>query len=126
MARILAIDDSETFRIEIREILAQHEVIEAVDGIDALNKLQANRQIDLIICDVNMPNMDGITFCQKKFENKTFADIPIVMITTESNLELKKTAKSLGVCAWVFKPIDPTSLLNGVKALLEKINNKAS
>lgn len=118
MARIMAIDDSEAFRIEIKDILSHHEVVEAVDGLDALSLLEKDPHFDLIICDVNMPNMDGIEFSKAKFEKKLIAEIPIIMITTESNLELKKTAKKFGVRAWVLKPIDPQSLQQGVAALL--------
>jgi two-component system chemotaxis response regulator CheY len=97
MATILAIDDSEVFRIQIRDLLQGHQVIEAVDGLDGLAKLAANRHVELIICDVNMPNMDGMTFCRKKSENPEFAKVPVVMITTESHPDLKKTAKQYGV-----------------------------
>lgn len=95
MARILAIDDAEVFRRQIKEILAEYEVLEAVDGMDGLDKLQSSGHFDLIICDLNMPNMDGIAFCQKKYENKAFSQIPIIMITTESNVEIKKWQRVL-------------------------------
>jgi two-component system chemotaxis response regulator CheY len=119
MVKILAVDDSESFRIEIREILSRYEIIEAVDGVDALAKLASNPGISLIICDVNMPNMDGVTFCRKKSENRAYDKIPIIMITTESNAEIKKEVKNYGVKAWVLKPIDAQSLSNGVHFLLQ-------
>jgi two-component system chemotaxis response regulator CheY len=90
-------------------------VVEAKDGVDGLEKLNQNSDTRLIICDVNMPNMDGITMCSKIHEGGKFPNLPIFMLTTEASPELKQNAKKFGVRAWIVKPFVPEKLVEAAK-----------
>ena len=96
MARkILIVDDSDTLRIQLKKALeeAGHIVVEGKDGRDGLIKAQENIDTQLIICDYNMPEMDGITMCRKIREITALKSIPIFMLTTETSPELKTLGK---------------------------------
>ena len=116
MAKILIVDDSETLRIQLRKILESnsHEVVEGCDGMKGLEALESNDGIDLILCDVNMPEMDGLTMVEKVHENDKFNQIPIFMLTTESSPEMKMRGKAAGVRAWVTKPFVEKKLMAAV------------
>lgn len=123
MSIILIIDDSETLRIQLREVLQseKHTTLEAGNGIEALDLLtEKSKEIDLIFVDQNMPRMDGITFCQNFKDNFGHLNIPVVMLTTETNADLKKRSKELGVKGWIMKPFVKDSLILGVEYLLKK------
>ncbi len=117
MASILIVDDSMTFREELKATLAGagFDVVEAVDGEDGLTQAEAHK-VDLIISDFNMPNMDGLTMCAhlRDREVKT----PIFMLTTQVNPELKARASQLGVKAWIVKPPNVAALLKGIGKML--------
>jgi two-component system chemotaxis response regulator CheY len=93
------------------------EVIEACDGRDALKKL-TGQKIHLVISDVNMPNMDGITFVTEMKKLAPYKFVPVVMLTTEGSDEKKKAGQAAGAKAWVVKPFQPAQLLAGVRKLL--------
>lgn len=120
MAKIVIIDDSESLRVQLKKILvtAGHSVVEGHDGKHGLDVLKANSDAKLIICDVNMPNMDGITMCNKVKEDALLSKIPIFMLTTESSDDLKEKGKKVGVKAWVSKPFDDSKLLGAVAKIL--------
>lgn len=120
MANIQIIDDSETLRTQLRQTLEQggHQVQEAYDGLNALEVLQANPSVSLIICDLNMPRMDGLSFCRKVKETPEYSNIPIFILTTEVNPELKTQAKALGVRGWIIKPFTADKLLSAVTQVL--------
>lgn len=105
---VLIVDDSASLRQVVSIALkgAGYDVVEGCDGKDALNKLDG-RKIHLIISDVNMPNMDGITFVKevKKLPNYKFT--PIIMLTTESQEAKKREGQAAGAKAWVVKPFKP-------------------
>ncbi len=115
---ILIVDDSASIRQVVNIALtgAGYVVIEACDGNDALSKLDG-RKIHLIVSDVNMPNMDGITLVQevKKLANYKFT--PIIMLTTESQETMKEKGKAAGARAWVVKPFKPQQMLAAVEKL---------
>ena len=94
MASILAVDDSVSMRQMVAFTLkgAGHQVIEAVDGVDALNKAKTSK-FDLVISDINMPNMDGITLIKELRSLQPFKFTPILMLTTESTAEKKQEGK---------------------------------
>ena len=96
---------------------AGHEVIEACDGKDALTKL-AGQRIHLVISDVNMPNMDGISFVREMKQNAAYRFVPVIMLTTEGSEEKKKAGQEAGAKAWVVKPFQPQQLLAAVAKLL--------
>lgn len=121
MNNILIVDDSATLRGQVRNILegAGFKVTEAINGIDALVKLAEMPQTNLILCDVNMPEMDGISMCKEVHKNKAFNTIPIVMLTTEADPQMKKAGKESGVLAWMTKPINENNLLLAINKILE-------
>ncbi len=117
---IMIVDDSASLRQVVGIALkgAGYEVIEACDGKDALNKLNANSKVHLIISDVNMPNMDGITFVKeaKKMPNLKFT--PVIMLTTEAGEDKKALGQAAGVKAWVVKPFKPEQMIGAVAKLI--------
>ncbi len=122
MAKILVVDDSEIIRVQLKnDLLTQgYDVVEADNGLNGLAIVAQNKDIDLIISDVNMPEMDGPTMCKKLHQNPESNGIPIVMLTTQSNPELKASCKEHGVIAWITKPYKLKGLLVGIEKILAK------
>ena len=116
---ILIVDDSASLRQVVGIALrsAGYEVIEACDGVDALSKLQGSK-IHLIVSDVNMPNMDGITLVKEVKKLATHRFTPIIMLTTESQDEMKRKGQEAGAKAWVVKPFKPEQMLQAVEKLI--------
>ncbi|MBI3132356.1 MAG: response regulator [Acidobacteria bacterium] len=116
---ILIIDDSTSLRqvVNITLTNAGFEVIEACDGKDALAKLDG-RKIHLMVCDVNMPNMDGISFLKAAKEDPRYKFTPIIMLTTEAGEEKKKEGQVAGAKAWMVKPFKPEQMLVAVSKLI--------
>jgi len=117
--KILIIDDSAGIRKIVTETLTSggYDVIEGVDGADALTKLNGQK-IHLIICDVNMPNMDGISFVKEVKQSPNYRFVPIIMLTTESQERKKLEGITAGAKAWVVKPFQVDQLLNAVSKLI--------
>jgi two-component system chemotaxis response regulator CheY len=122
MFKILVVDDAETQRFQLKKDLeaAAYEVVEAYDGLHGLLIIDENPDISVIICDVNMPVMDGITMCSKIKEAGKLPGVPIFMLTTEASAEMKQTAKQLGVRAWITKPFVATKLVEAVGKVIKK------
>ncbi|MBA4110959.1 response regulator [Aquabacterium sp.] len=116
---ILIVDDSSSLRVVVSIALksAGYDVIEACDGKDALTKL-TGQKIHMIISDVNMPNMDGITLVKAIKQLAAYKFTPIIMLTTESQDEKKKQGQEAGAKAWVLKPFKPEQLLGVVQKLV--------
>ncbi|WP_429104286.1 response regulator [Aeromonas allosaccharophila] len=116
---ILIVDDSATIRQVVGMTLkgAGYEVMEAIDGKDALKKLDG-KKINLIISDVNMPNMDGITFVKEAKKLASYKFTPIIMLTTESQDSKKQEGQAAGAKAWVVKPFQPEQMLAAVAKLI--------
>jgi two-component system chemotaxis response regulator CheY len=116
---IMIIDDSMSLRQVVGIALggAGYDVLEACDGQDALDKLDG-RKIHLMICDVNMPNMDGITFLKTVRTVASYKFTPVIMLTTEAGEEKKKEGQAAGARAWVVKPFKPEQLLLAVSKLI--------
>lgn len=116
---ILVVDDSASVRQVVGIALrgAGYQVTEACDGQDALNKL-TGQKVHLIISDVNMPNMDGITFLKHVKQLPTYKFTPVIMLTTESQEAKKKEGQMAGAKAWVVKPFQPLQLLGAVEKLV--------
>jgi len=119
MATILAVDDSASMRQMVSFTLkgAGYQVTEAADGQEALNKAKS-QQFDLIITDVNMPVMDGITFIKNLRGEANYKFTPMLMLTTESAGDKKAQGKAAGATGWIVKPFNPDQLLNTVKKVL--------
>lgn len=115
---ILIIDDSASVRQVVSMALrgAGHQVVEAVDGQDGVDKLNGQK-FHLIICDVNMPRMDGISFLKAAKQKPAYKFTPVLMLTTESGENMKQQGKAAGAKAWLVKPFKPDVLLNAVTKL---------
>jgi two-component system chemotaxis response regulator CheY len=116
---IMVVDDSAAVRQVVGIALrgAGYDVLEGVDGRDALGKL-TGQKVHLIISDVNMPNMDGITFVKEVKKLPAYKFTPIIMLTTESKAELKQEGQAAGAKAWVVKPFQPDQMLAAVSKLI--------
>ncbi|WP_322403976.1 response regulator [Massilia luteola] len=115
---IMVVDDSISIRQVVGIALKQagYDVIEGVDGKDALAKL-TGQKVSLIISDVNMPNMDGITFVRELKTRPAYKFTPVLMLTTESQEDKKEQGKAAGARAWMVKPFKPEALLAAVQKL---------
>ena len=122
MPNILVVEDSPTMRqlisFAMKRVQSAH-VIEATDGVDALKKLSSDK-IDLILCDINMPVMDGLKLVSLVRGNPAFKDIPIIMVTTEGAEEDRKRALAIGANAYLPKPIQTQELIKLVNTYLAK------
>jgi two-component system chemotaxis response regulator CheY len=119
MTKVLVVDDSNSIRDMVSFTLksAGYETVEAKDGQDGLNKAQGAR-FDLVISDVNMPIMDGITLCQELRKLPSFKFTPILMLTTESSGDMKMRGKAAGATGWLVKPFNPEKLLATIKRVV--------
>src|SRR5687768_778716 len=111
--KILIVDDSATVRQQVSMALklAGFEMLEAADGQQGLNLINSDRQIAMVVCDVNMPKLNGIEMVEQvkaKPENK---ELPILMLTTEGQPALVRRAKEAGAVGWIVKPFDANQLV---------------
>jgi len=115
--KVLVVDDSAAIRQSITYVLQQggYEVTEAKDGLDGLSVLASMEETNLIITDVNMPNMDGISFIRKVRENDKYKFTPIIVLTTESQGSKMNEGKEAGATGWIVKPFSSEKLLGVVK-----------
>jgi two-component system chemotaxis response regulator CheY len=116
---VMIVDDSASLRQVVGIALrgAGYEVIEAADGKDAISKL-TGQKVHLIISDVNMPNMDGITFVKNLKQMPNYKFTPVIMLTTESQDGKKQEGQAAGAKAWVVKPFQPAQLLAAASKLI--------
>lgn len=116
---ILSVDDSASIRQMVKFTLNKegYNVIEACDGKDALAKT-AGTKCDMVVTDLNMPNMDGISLIKELRQKPEFRFIPIIMLTTESQDAKKQEGKSAGATGWIVKPFKPEQLVTVVKKVL--------
>jgi two-component system, chemotaxis family, chemotaxis protein CheY len=116
---VMTVDDSASVRQMVSFTLkdAGYNVIEAKDGQDALNKLSGNA-VHLVVTDLNMPNLDGLGLIRALRGMATFKFVPIIMLTTESQMEKKLAGKSAGATGWIVKPFQPNQLISVVKKVL--------
>lgn len=119
MKTVLIVDDSASMRQVCNTALtrAGYNVVEANDGRAALAKLGAQK-IHLILSDVNMPGMDGLTFAREVKAQPAYKFMPIIMLTTESGEDKKAAGRAAGVKAWMVKPFQPQVLLDAVAKLI--------
>ena len=117
---ILIVDDSSSLRTVVRMALSRagYGVIEAEDGVKGLSALNAADKVHLIVSDVNMPNMDGITFVTQVKQHPKHRFIPVIMLTTEGEDERKNQGRAAGAKAWMVKPFNPPQLLDAVSKLI--------
>lgn len=119
MSKILVVDDSNSIRDMVSFTLKSsgYQTVEACDGQEGLAKAQTDN-FDLVISDVNMPNMDGITLCQELRKLSHLQFTPILMLTTESSTEMKLQGKAAGATGWLVKPFNPEKLLATIKRVI--------
>lgn len=119
MADILLVDDSTSMREMVSFTLreAGHKVSEAEDGVEAL-EFAKKTLVNLVITDVNMPNMDGITLTSELRTLDNYKFIPILILTTETGIAKKEQGKVAGATGWIEKPFDPDHLLSTVNRVL--------
>ena len=122
MIKILLVDDSESVRNPLRRELeaAGFAVVEAEDGVKGLEALEANQDTNIVISDVNMPEMDGITMCTRISEIEAYKNIHLFVLTTEFDPELKAKGKAAGVKLWVTKPVKSQKLIGVIKKVMAK------
>lgn len=117
--KILVVDDSSTVRQQVRIALSQagFQVMEAVDGMDGQQKIASNSDLSMVICDVNMPRMNGLQMLQAIKTAGTANNVPIVMLTSEAQPALIRQAKANGAKGWIVKPFKAEMLVAAVKKL---------
>ncbi len=117
---ILIVDDSKTVRNLVAFIMKKEgfKVTTAEDGLDGLEKLYAAEQVVLIVSDVNMPRMDGLSFIKTVREQETYRDIPIVVLSTEGQDKDIQIGLTIGANLYMVKPAQPEKLVRNVKMLL--------
>ena len=115
---IMVVDDSASMRQVLGIALqgAGYDVLQSIDGVDALAKLKGQK-VNLIISDVNMPNMDGITFLKAVKQMPAYKFTPVIMLTTVSGEDSKAEGRAAGARAWVCKPFQPQQLVDAVQRL---------
>ncbi len=116
---IMIVDDSATLRQVVSIALkgAGYDVLEASDGKDALARL-SGQKVHLVISDVNMPNMDGLTFVTEMKKLPAYKFTPVIMLTTEAGADKKAQGQAAGAKAWVVKPFQPAQMLAAVSKLV--------
>lgn len=117
--RILVVDDSPSIRQQVAAALqgSGFEIVEAGDGIEAFDKLAAQQDITAVICDVNMPRMNGLELIEKLKAAGSMTRLAVVMLTTEAQPELMQRAKAAGAKGWIVKPFKAPLLVAAIKKL---------
>jgi two-component system, chemotaxis family, chemotaxis protein CheY len=116
---ILAVDDSASMRQMVRYTLegAGYNVVQAADGVEALDFAKGSG-VDLVLTDVNMPRMDGITLVRELRGLPSYKFTPMLVLTTESGQETKQRGKQAGATGWIVKPFNPDQLLATIARVL--------
>lgn len=122
MPKILIVDDSNMLRDMVKYALNEGgypEVDEGIDGVDGLSKAKAT-QYDLIVTDINMPNMNGFELIANLRQMPVYAKTPILTLTTEKTDDMKAKGKEVGATGWIVKPFAPEQLLKAVSVVLSR------
>jgi two-component system chemotaxis response regulator CheY len=120
--KILVVDDSLAIRQQVGVALARagYAIVEAADGIQGLCALSAQPDVAMVICDVNMPNLNGLEMLLELKADPRNADLPVLMLTTEGRSDLIQQAKRSGAKGWIVKPFKPDQLVAAVRKILGK------
>jgi two-component system, chemotaxis family, chemotaxis protein CheY len=118
--KVIVVDDSRTARQQVRSALAGagYDIVEAVDGTDGISVIDANADASLVLCDVNMPNLNGIEMVEPARQGGKRAHVTFIMLTTEADPDLVQRAKACGAKGWIVKPFKPELLLAAVRKLV--------
>jgi two-component system, chemotaxis family, chemotaxis protein CheY len=121
MGKILVVDDSSTVRDEVAAFFRKHgiDTLTAADGRDGLAKLRANPDVKLVISDVNMPDMDGLTMVEKIRAELRNVSVQVVMLTTENNPRMKERGKAAGIKGWIVKPFRGEAVLEAFRKIVQ-------
>ncbi len=127
MAKVLIVDDSDILRLKLRTALeeAGHEIVEGASGADGIKIARSDNGIDLIITDLNMPDVDGLAMCQEIRKIPTYKSTPIFMLTTEKSANLKAQGKEIGVMLWIVKPFTPERVTEAINKVMERAKTSA-
>ena len=119
MAHVLVVDDSSTMRGIVSNFLTTHgfAVTQAADGRDGLDRLRQDPSIRLVLSDINMPNMDGLTMAERIRTDMGNQDVRIVMLTTEDNAAMRERGRAIGVTGWIVKPFQGDRVLGPFRKL---------
>jgi len=122
---VLVVDDSASTRQTVTFVLGRsgYSVVAAIDGIDALRKI-AEEPIDLIVTEVNMPNLSGVDFVEEVRKSEGCVDIPVIVLTIENDQKVRKRMKQLDCADWLEKPLKTESLLSSVESALANSGGK--
>lgn len=114
---ILTVDDSRTMRdmLNLALVNAGYRVTQAVDGMHGLEMLRAETMPDVIVTDINMPKLDGFGFIEAVRKDARLRAIPILVLTTENDVEKKNRARQAGATGWIVKPFDPLKLVEAIR-----------
>jgi two-component system chemotaxis response regulator CheY len=117
--KVLVVDDSATVRTQASRALTEagYDVLEAVDGLDGLEKLEAHQEILLVVCDVNMPRMNGVELVEA-LAKRSAKMPPVIMLTTEGHPQLIQRAKASGAKGWMIKPFKAELLVAAAKKVI--------
>lgn len=118
--KILIVDDSAAMRINMVDALTRYgyRVLEAVDGMNALEILAKEPDIDLVVTDLHMPRLDGIGLLRNLRREHKYMDLPIVILTTEAQASAVTKARQAGATGWLIKPVGEQGLVRVVERLL--------
>ncbi len=117
---ILVVDDSESMRELIGSTLEMNgfKIAKGENGKEGVERLKDHQKFDLIITDLNMPVMDGITFLKEIRSRADYRYVPVLILTTESNVEMRNEAKASGATGWIVKPFDGDKLINVIRKVI--------
>lgn len=120
MAKVLVVDDSETVRSEVSNFLTSQgiSVSTAEDGLIGIKAIKSDAELKLVLCDINMPNMDGLTMVEKVREIEEGRRLSIIMLTTERSKTMVERGKKAGIKGWIVKPFNGNNALNGIQKLI--------
>ena len=123
MKKILVVDDSETVRHQVRQALAggKYTIVECADGVEGLATIRATDDLMLVLCDVDMPRMNGLEMVTEL--QRTGNSVPILMLTTEGDPALVKRARDAGCKGWIVKPFKPQLLAVAVTKFVPNSND---
>ncbi len=120
MAQILVVDDSPVVTAEVTDFFVKegYQISSASDGINGLEQLKNDSGIKLLLVDVNMPNMDGLTMVEKIRKDLNNKAVIVFMLTTENNPSMKERAKAADVKGWIVKPFNGSAIINSIRKMV--------
>ena len=122
MIRVLTVDDSTSMRQMIKFTLqnARFDVFEASDGVQACEWAKQNEPADVVLADINMPNMDGLTLLKELRKLSGYQKTPVLMLTTDSSRDRKQLGRETGATGWIVKPFNPDQLVQTIQKVLSR------